>query len=280
MLASLAVKAPLRVRAGFRLDDGLGRDRKARATRRRAVFGDDVAHRANPGKRDDLLDGPSRRVGRGRASVSPSHEASRARTSHLRDAKRPTLGVLDELGGRADRRGKPERRLAAGPNGANTSGADVPYSVSSFAAAARWRRFAGTDFDVFDVPRGRARRGETRERLRTTPNANAASQSTESRRVSVRAAFARSAPMDVSDADETRKKRDPTPPRHQRRVLGLLTAPSARVGRAARRAAAGGDGTRDRKEPRRGPYRAGADAAEPLLGILSGPGKRVGRKSK
>jgi hypothetical protein len=86
--------------------------------------------------------------------------------------------------------------------------------------------------------------------------------------------------MDVSDADETRKKRDPTPPRHQRRVLGLLTAPSARVGRAARRAAAGGDGTRDRKEPRRGPYRAGADAAEPLLGILSGPGKRVGRKSK
>ena len=277
-MASLAIKAPLRVRAGFRLDDGLGRDRKARATRRRAVFGDDVAHRANPGKRDDLLDGPSRRVGRGRASVSPSHEASRARTSHLRDAKRPTLGVLDELGGRADRRGKPERRLAAGPNGANTSGADVPYSVSSFAAAARWRRFAGTDFDVFDVPRGRARRGETRERLRTTPNANAAiSQSTsESRRLlSVRAAFARSAPM-----GQQQQKRDPTPPRHQRRVLGLLTAPSARVGRAARRAAAGGDGTRDRKEPRRGPYRAGADAAEPLLGILSGPGKRVGRKSK
>ena len=278
-MASLAIKAPLRVRAGFRLDDGLGRDRKARATRRRAVFGDDVAHRANPGKRDDLLDGPSRRVGRGRASVSPSHEASRARTSHLRDAKRPTLGVLDELGGRADRRGKPERRLAAGPNGANTSGADVPYSVSSFAAAARWRRFAGTDFDVFDVPRGRARRGETRERLRTTPNANAAiSQSTsESRRLlSVRAAFARSAPMGLG-----LQKRDPTPPRHQRRVLGLLTAPSARVGRAARRAAAGGDGTRDRKEPRpSGPYRAGADAAEPLLGILSGPGKRVGRKSK
>ena len=271
-MASLAIKAPLRVRAGFRLDDGLGRDRKARATRRRAVFGDDVAYRANPGKRDDLLDGPSRRVGRGRASVSPSHEASRARTSHLRDAKRPTLGVLDELGGRADRRGKPERRLAAGPNGANTSGADVPYSISSFAAAARWRRFAGTDFDVFDVPRGRARRGETRVSF-----ANAASQSTESRRVSVRAAFARSAPMDES---ETRKKRDPTPPRHQRRVLGLLTAPSARVGRAARRAAAGRDGTRDRKEPRRGPYRAGADAAEPLLGILSGPGKRVGRKSK
>ena len=277
-MASLAIKAPLRVRAGFRLDDGLGRDRKARATRRRAVFGDDVAHRANPGKRDDLLDGPSRRVGRGRASVSPSHEASRARTSHLRDAKRPTLGVLDELGGRADRRGKPERRLAAGPNGANTSGADVPYSVSSFAAAARWRRFAGTDFDVFDVPRGRARRGETRDAARTTPNANAAiSQSTsESRRLlSVRAAFARSAPMGLG-----LQKRDPTPPRHQRRVLGLLTAPSARVGRAARRAAAGGDGTRDRKEPRRGPYRAGADAAEPLLGILSGPGKRVGRKSK
>ena len=277
MLASLAVKAPLRVRAGFRLDDGLGRDRKARATRRRAVFGDDVAHRANPGKRDDLLDGPSRRVGRGRASVSPSHEASRARTSHLRDAKRPTLGVLDELGGRADRRGKPERRLAAGPNGANTSGADVPYSVSSFAAAARWRRFAGTDFDVFDVPRGRARRGDARDAPfgLATPNANAASRSTKSRRVSVRAAFARSAPRGASD-----KKRDPTPPRHQRRVLGLLTAPSARVGRAARRAAAGGDGTRDRKEPRRGPYRAGADAAEPLLGILSGPGKRVGRKSK
>lgn len=276
MMASLAIKAPLRVRAGFRLDDGLGRDRKARATRRRAVFGDDVAHRANPGKRDDLLDGPSRRVGRGRASVSPSHEASRARTSHLRDAKRPTLGVLDELGGRADRRGKPERRLAAGPNGANTSGADVPYSVSSFAAAARWRRFAGTDFDVFDVPRGRARRGESID-----GNANAAiSQSTsESRRLlSVRAAFARSAPMGLG-----LQKRDPTPPRHQRRVLGLLTAPSARVGRAARRAAAGGDGTRDRKatKPRpSGPYRAGADAAEPLLGILSGPGKRVGRKSK
>lgn len=276
MMASLAIKAPLRVRAGFRLDDGLGRDRKARATRRRAVFGDDVAHRANPGKRDDLLDGPSRRVGRGRASVSPSHEASRARTSHLRDAKRPTLGVLDELGGRADRRGKPERRLAAGPNGANTSGADVPYSVSSFAAAARWRRFAGTDFDVFDVPRGRARRGESID-----GNANAAiSQSTsESRRLlSVRAAFARSAPM-----GQQQQKRDPTPPRHQRRVLGLLTAPSARVGRAARRAAAGGDGTRDRKatKPRpSGPYRAGADAAEPLLGILSGPGKRVGRKSK
>ncbi len=275
-MASLAIKAPLRVRAGFRLDDGLGRDRKARATRRRAVFGDDVAHRANPGKRDDLLDGPSRRVGRGRASVSPSHEASRARTSHLRDAKRPTLGVLDELGGRADRRGKPERRLAAGPNGANTSGADVPYSVSSFAAAARWRRFAGTDFDVFDVPRGRARRGESID-----GNANAAiSQSTsESRRLlSVRAAFARSAPMGLG-----LQKRDPTPPRHQRRVLGLLTAPSARVGRAARRAAAGGDGTRDRKatKPRpSGPYRAGADAAEPLLGILSGPGKRVGRKSK
>ena len=272
-MASFAIIAPLRVSAGFRLDDGLGRDRKARANRRRAVFGDDVTHRVNP-PRDDfsLLDGPSRRVGRGRASVSPSHEASRARTSHLRDAKRPTLGVLDELGGRADRRGKPERRLAAGPNGANTSGADVPYSISSFAAAARWRRFAGTDFDVFDVPRGRARRGETRVSF-----ANAASQSTESRRVSVRAAFARSAPMDES---ETRKKRDPTPPRHQRRVLGLLTAPSARVGRAARRAAAGRDGTRDRKEPRRGPYRAGADAAEPLLGILSGPGKRVGRKSK
>ena len=272
-MASLAVKAPLRVRAGFRLDDGLGRDRKARATRRRAVFGDDVAHRANPGKRDDLLDGPSRRVGRGRASVSPSHEASRARTSHLRDAKRPTLGVLDELGGRADRRGKPERRLAAGPNGANTSGADVPYSVSSFAAAARWRRFAGTDFDVFDVPRGRARRGaRDARRLRTrTPRVDRRKAD-----ASPCAPRSRGAPRGALLTKSETRRRPGT--------SGACWACSPRRrrarGRAARRAAAGGDGTRDRKEPRRGPCRAGADAAEPLLGILSGPGKRVGRKSK
>ena len=228
-MASFAIIAPLRVSAGFRLDDGLGRDRKARANRRRAVFGDDVTHRVNP-PRDDfsLLDGPSRRVGRGRASVSPSHEASRARTSHLREAKRPTLGLLDELGERAARRA---RRLAAGPNGANTdTNADVAYSVSSFASASR-------------PTRGGAEASGSNARARPG--------------------------------------RDPTPPRHQRRVLGLLTGPSARVGRAARRgAAAGGVGTRDREVSERGPYRADANAAEPLLGILSGPGKRVGRKSK
>ena len=274
MASSFAIIAPLRVSAGFRLDDGLGRDRKARANRRRAVFGDDVTHRVNP-RRDDLLDGPSRRVGRGRASVSPSHEASRARTAHLRDAKSPTLGLLDELGERAARSGP--ARLAAGPKGANTkspesrekdSRANVSYSVSSFAAAARWRRFAGTDFDVFDVPGGRARRGET------------SSSSRKSRRASVRAAFA--AHSDGANATSSSEARffEKTPPRHQRRVLGILTAPSARVGRAARRGAAGGDGTRDRKERGREPYRAGANAAEPLLGILSGPGKRVGRKHK
>jgi|UniRef100_A0A7S0DD15 hypothetical protein len=276
MASSFAIIAPLRVSAGFRLDDGLGRDRKARANRRRAVFGDDVTHRVNP-RRDDLLDGPSRRVGRGRASVSPSHEASRARTAHLRDAKSPTLGLLDELGERAARSGP--ARLAAGPKGANTkppesrakdSRADVPYSVSSFAAAARWRRFAGTDFDVFDVPGGRARRGET------------SSSSRNSRRASVRAAFAANSDRANSNSSSEDKARlfERTPPRHQRSVLGILTAPSARVGRAARRGAAGGDGTRDRKERGREPYRAGANAAEPLLGILSGPGKRVGRKHK
>ena len=163
-MASFAIVAPLRVRAGFRLDDGLGRDRKARANRRRAVFGDDVTHKVNP-PRDDLLDGPSRRVGRRRASVSPSHEASRARTSRLREAKSPTLGLLDGLSERAARSA---RRLAAGPNGANTkppsdpsetaasARADTSYSASSFAAAARWTRRSGADWDVFDVPRARA----------------------------------------------------------------------------------------------------------------------------
>ena len=63
-------------------------------------------------------------------------------------------------------------------------------------------------------------------------------------------------------------------------MLGLLTAPSARVGARGARPAAGGDGTRDRKEPRRGPYRAGADAAEPLLGILSGPGEARGQEEQ
>ena len=280
-MASFAIIAPLRVSAGFRLDDGLGRDRKARANRRRAVFGDDVTHRVNPPCDDfSLLDGPSRRVGRGRASVSPSHEASRARTSHLREAKRPTLGLLDELGERAARRA---RRLAAGPNGANTdTNADVAYSVSSFAAAARWSRRGGADLDVLDVPGRRARRlGET--------SSNASNASRTNRRASARAAFAASGDRSTGGGGaeasgsnaRARPGRDPTPPRHQRRVLGLLTGPSARVGRAARRgAAAGGVGTRDREVSERGPYRAGANAAEPLLGILSGPGKRVGRKSK
>ena len=274
-MASFAIIAPLRVSAGFRLDDGLGRDRKARANRRRAVFGDDVTHRVNP-PRDEfsLLDGPSRRVGRGRASVSPSHEASRARTSHLREAKRPTLGLLDELGERAARRA---RRLAAGPNGANTdTNADVAYSVSSFAAAARWSRRGGADLDVLDVPGRRARRlGET--------SSNASNASRTNSRASARAAFAANSDRANSNSSSEDKARlfERTPPRHQRSVLGILTAPSARVGRAARRgAAAGGVGTRDREVSERGPYRAGANAAEPLLGILSGPGKRVGRKSK
>lgn len=279
-MASFAIVAPLRVRAGFRLDDGLGRDRKARANRRRAVFGDDVTHKVNP-PRDDLLDGPSRRVGRRRASVSPSHEASRARTSRLREAKSPTLGLLDGLSERAARSA---RRLAAGPNGANTkppsdpsetaasARADTSYSASSFAAAARWTRRSGADWDVFDVPRARARTGETSSRTNRNGRAFA------------RAAFAQSSRRGDHDAaaagSRLAPKRDRTPPRHQRRVLGLLTGPSARVGRAARRGAAGGDGTRDRKQRERGPYRAGADAAGPLLGILSGPGKRVGRKGK
>ena len=266
-MASLAVKAPLRVRAGFRLDDGLGRDRKARATRRRAVFGDDVAHRANPESATTCWTGPH---GASAGGAPPCPLARGEPRAHVPSArrKRPTLGVLDELGGRADRRGKPERRLAAGPNGANTSGADVPYSVSS-SPRRRGGALRGTDFDVFDVPRGRARRHAG---ARAT-NANAASRSTKSRRVSVRAAFARSAPRGAFDKSETRRR-----PGTSGRA-GPAHRPSARVGARAR-AAAGGDGTRDRKEPRRGPYRAGADAAEPLLGILSGPGKRVGRKSK
>ena len=238
--------SPLRVTCGFRLDDGLGRDRKSRANRQRAVFGDAASHRVNPGRRDDLLDSPSLRVGRGWASVSPSHEASRARSAQLRDAKTPTLGLLDELGNRADRSA---RRLASGPKAANTgnipTNPDDFFSEKAFAAAARWKQFADSEFDVFESPRGRARKGEERTEVQNVKSNIAA-----------------------------------TSPRHQRAVLGILTGPSSRLGRAAR-ASMAMNSTAQATETKGQPSNPSAGKTSvPLLGILSGPGKRLGRNRK
>ena len=76
---------------------------------------------------------------------------------------------------------------------------------------------------------------------------------------SVRAAFA--APAGARTKATFGSKRVPTPPRRQRRVLGLLTAIGARGG--ARRAWRRRRGTEPAtgRRARRGPYRAGADAA-------------------
>jgi hypothetical protein len=236
--------APLRVKCGFRLDDGLGRDRKSRANRRAAVFGELASHRVTPGGREDLLDGPTLRLGqrRGDGLTSPSHELSgrdpSTRSGSLRDAKPTTLGLFDELGQHKARR-LPGR---VGP--------DELFLEQANAAARKWSRFAATEFDVFESPRTRARPGDSVD----TPFGNEKEKDT---------------------STSTRRGK------HQRVVLGILTAPSSRLGRKARKQTMMGSTPAvigESESVSRKMYSAGRTAS-PLLGILSGPNKRLGRGS-
>ena len=257
--------APLRVTCGFRLDDGLGRDRKSRANRRAAVFGELASHRVTPGGREDLLDGPTLRLGqrRGDGLTSPSHALSgrdpSTRSGSLRDAKPTTLGLFDELGQHKARR--LPGRLGPGCDKSATHSQnslannvvekpDELFLEQANAGARKWSRFAATEFDVFESPRTRARPGDSVD----TPFGNEKEKDT---------------------STSTRRGK------HQRVVLGILTAPSSRLGRKARKQTMMGSTPAvigESESVSRKMYSAGRTAS-PLLGILSGPNKRLGRGS-
>ena len=189
----------------------------------------------------DLLDGPSRRTGR--PSVSASHAASRA--TRLREAKDPLLGVPDEIRDRAGpSAGRPTEfwRSTAARRRGDLSGATATPELAA-------RRFL--DDDLLESPGGRVRRGDARRAVRD-------------------------AARGVHPAN--RGERADESAGEQRKVLGLLSGPSDRVGRAER--AARGDERARRGVGKRGKtYDAGKSAAC-VLGILSGPGKRLGRERR
>ena len=190
----------------------------------------------------DLLDGPSRRIGR--PSVSASHAASRA--TRLREAKDPLLGVPDEIRDRAGpSAGRPTEfwRSTAARRRGDLSGATATPELAA-------RRFL--DDDLLASPGGRVRRGAPAAPFATTRGTRPTSPNRGAR--------------PTSRAGE------------QRKVLGLLSGPSDRVGRAER--AARGDERARRGVGKRGKtYDAGKSAAC-VLGILSGPGKRLGRERR
>ena len=192
----------------------------------------------------DLLDGPSRRTGR--PSVSASHAASRA--TRLREAKDLLLQASrDEIGDRAHRAPSAGRRTEFWRSTAARRRGDLSDATATPELAAR--RFL--DDDLLESPGGRVRRGDARR--------------------AVRGARAGVHPTNRGEsADESAGE--------QRKVLGLLSGPSDRVGRAER--AARGDERARRGVGKRGKtYDAGKSAAC-VLGILSGPGKRLGRERR
>ena len=237
--AQATVRAPAGfVVEAFSLTDGMGRSRARRAAR--APRG----ARANVRPKLDLLDGPSRRTGR--PSVSASHAASRA--TRLREAKDPLLGVLDEIGHRADRAPSAGRRTEFWRSTAARRRGDLSGATATPELATR--RFL--DDDLLESPGGRVRRGDARRAVRD----------------------ARSRGVDTANRGE----RADESAGEQRKVLGLLSGPSDRVGRAER--AARGDERARRGVGKRGKtYDAGKSAAC-VLGILSGPGKRLGRERR
>ena len=224
----------------FSLTDGMGRSRARRAAR--APRG----ARANVRPKLDLLDGPSRRTGR--PSVSASHAASRA--TRLREAKDLLLQdemLLDEIGDRAHRAPSAGRRTEFWRSTAARRRGDLSDATATPELAAR--RFL--DDDLLESPGGRVRRGDARRAVRDAARGVHPANRGES-------------------ADESAGE--------QRKVLGLLSGPSDRVGRAER--AARGDERARRGVGKRGKtYDAGKSAAC-VLGILSGPGKRLGRERR
>ena len=188
----------------------------------------------------DLLDGPSRRTGR--PSVSASHAASRA--TRLREAKDPLLGVLDEIGDRAGRAPRAGRRTEFWRSTSARRRGDLSGASATPELAARWF----LDDDLLECPGGRVRRSDAHRAVRD-------------------------AVRGVDPA--TRVKKSPDVAREQRKVLGILSGPSDRVGRAER-ASRGDERARRGAGRRRKTYDAGK-SAESVLGILSGPGRRLGR---
>ena len=221
----------------FSLTDGMGRSRARRAAR--APRG----ARANVRPKLDLLDGPSRRIGR--PSVSASHAASRA--TRLREAKDPLLGVLDEIGDRASRAPRAGRRTEFWRSTAARRRGDLSGATATPELAAR--RFL--DDDLLESPGGRVQRGDARRAVRDAARD----------------------PRDFANRGASNERA-----REQRKVLGILSGPSDRVGRAER--AARGDERARRGVGKRGKTYDAGKSAECVLGILSGPGKRLGRERR
>ena len=198
--------------------------------------------RANVRPKLDLLDGPSRRTGR--PSVSASHAASRA--TRLREAKDPLLGVLDEIGDRAGRAPRAGRRTEFWRSTAARRRGDLSGASATPELAARWF----LDDDLLECPGGRVRRSDAHRAVRDA----------------------------VRGVDPATRGKSPESAREQRRLLGILSGPSDRLGRAER--AARGDERAKRGAGRRGKTYDAGKSAESVLGILSGPGRRLGRERR
>jgi hypothetical protein len=214
----------------FRLDE-IGSSRAARYSNqkapRRRVF--------------DLFEGPARRTGR-RGGGGGGGSSSSA----LKDARVPLLGMLDDLGDRVSGRsssgsggGSVGRR---GVGGGGRSGAVVQGGIGKGAVGSAAATAASLFGDMFEAPGRRVRRSEKTRAVRAAAKNGHGNASSSSAAAAAAAA--------VNRKDEV--------------LLGLLSGPSDRAGRAGRSA-----------------KRAAAGAVNaPLLGILSGPGKRTGRRGR
>lgn len=234
-------QAVVRAPAGLVVEAFSLTDGMGRSRARRAARSPRGA-RANVRPKLDLLDGPSRRTGR--PSVSASHAASRA--TRLREAKDPLLGVLDEIGDRAGRAPRAGRRTEFWRSTAARRRGDLSGASATPELAARWF----LDDDLLECPGGRVRRSDAHRAVRDA----------------------------VRGVDPATRGKSPERAREQRRLLGILSGPSDRVGRAER--AARGDERAKRGAGRRGKTYDAGKSAESVLGILSGPGRRLGRERR
>lgn len=153
-------------------------------------------------------------------------------TTDLREARTPLLGLLDNLGDRVSRRGGV--KSSSTTTMAAAGGLGEKRGGGGTVMGAIRRKATAALSDMFEAPGRRVRRSnKTREIRRAAAAATTNSAGKE-----------------------------------QKVLLGLISRPSSRAGRAERRARAAAAAAAST---------TGGRQAKSLLGILSGPGKRTGR---
>ena len=184
----------------------------------------------------DLLEGPSRRVGRRTTRRGASGGAG-----DMRDARDPLLGMLDDLGDRVGRRGSHGRAGAPPPPCASASASAHETSSSSFDDE--------RDGDLFESPGGRVRRSANHRAVRAfaksggaptaPPTASACKMNDEAALgilsgPSDRCGRSNECKKEKAGRDDARGGRA-EPHVAAKPLLGILSGPGKRVGRKHRR---------------------------------------------